>query len=182
MKAAVDASIEHLLPWMPWAAAEPQSVDQKVELIRRFRSQFDLGEDFVMGIFDRDETQALGGTGLHPRVGAKAVEIGYWIRHEFINQGLATETAAALTRVAFEVNQLDRVEIHCDPRNVRSSAVPRKLGYQLEANLRRRLVDTDGERRDVMIWTIFAADYPASPIPEMAATVEAFDALGRSLL
>jgi hypothetical protein len=65
---------------------------------------------------------------------------------------------------------------------VRSAAVPRKLGYQLEANLRRRLVDTDGERRDVMIWTIFAADYPASPIPEMAATVEAFDALGRSLL
>ena len=41
---------------------------------------FDLGTDFVMGIFDRDESGVLGGTGLHKRRGAHALEIGYWIR------------------------------------------------------------------------------------------------------
>ena len=54
-------------------------------------------------------------------------------------QGLATEVSAALTRVAFEIDQVDRVEIHCEPQNVRSAAVPRKLGYQHEATLARRL-------------------------------------------
>jgi hypothetical protein len=47
LKEAVDSSIDHLLPWMPWAAGEPQTLDEKVRLLRRFRGQFDLGQDFV---------------------------------------------------------------------------------------------------------------------------------------
>ena len=55
---------------------------------------------------------------------------------DHINQGLAPETAAALTKVAFEVNEVNRVEIQCDPNNMRSAAVPRKLGFVHEATLR----------------------------------------------
>ena len=98
LKAAIDASIEHLLPWMPWAANEPTDIDTKIALIRRFRGQFDLGQDFTYGIFDREETQALGGTGLHTRLGSDAREIGYWVRADGINRGVATEAAGALTR------------------------------------------------------------------------------------
>jgi RimJ/RimL family protein N-acetyltransferase len=178
LKAAIDASIEHLLPWMPWAAAEPTDLDTKIALIRRFRGQFDLGQDFTYGIFDREEAQALGGTGLHTRLGSDAREIGYWVRADEINRGVATETAGALTRVAFEVDKLDRVEIHCDADNVRSASVPRKLGFTHEATLRRRRVG--GKVRDTMVWTLLADEYPSSG----AATVsiEAFDAVGRRIL
>ena len=171
LKAAIDASIEHLLPWMPWAANEPTDIETKIALIRRFRGQFDLGQDFVYGIFDREETQALGGTGLHTRLGSDAREIGYWVRADGINQGIATEAAGALTRVAFEIDKLDRVEIHCDADNVRSAAVPRKLGFTHEATLRRRRVA--GKVRDTMVWTLLADEYPGSK----AATIpiEAFD-------
>ncbi len=62
---AAAASKEHLLPFMPWAANEPQTVEQKAELARRFRGLFDRGEDYVYGIFNRDESRVLGGTGLH---------------------------------------------------------------------------------------------------------------------
>ena len=51
LKDAVDSSLEHLRRWMPWAYDEPQEVDQKAALLRRFRGQFDLGQDFVFGIF-----------------------------------------------------------------------------------------------------------------------------------
>jgi RimJ/RimL family protein N-acetyltransferase len=177
LKAAIDASIEHLLPWMPWAANEPTDLETKIALIRRFRGQFDLGQDFVYGIFDRDENEALGGTGLHTRLGTDAREIGYWVRSERINQGIATETAAALTRVVFEIDKLDRVEIHCDADNVRSASVPRKLGFTHEATLRHRRVG--GKVRDTMVWTMLADEYPGSA----AATVpvEAYDAVGRGL-
>jgi RimJ/RimL family protein N-acetyltransferase len=180
LKSAVDDSIEHLLPWMPWAKNEPQEIEQKFALLRQFRGKFDLGQDFVYGIFNREETRVLGGTGLHTRLGEKAREIGYWIHKDFTNQGLATETAAALTKVAFEVDHVDRVEIHCDSRNIRSAAVPRKLGFLHEATLHNRQLDTDGKPRDTMIWTLFAQDYPNSPA--VAALIEAFDVANRRIL
>jgi RimJ/RimL family protein N-acetyltransferase len=180
LKAAIDASLGHLRPWMPWARSEPQDVQSKVDLLRHFRGEFDLDRDLVYGVLDRDEREVLGGTGLHPRVGAGALEIGYWIHAAHINQGLATEVAAALTKVAFEANGVDRVEIHNDPANVRSAAVPRKLGFVHEATLCRRVLDADGAHRDAMVWTLFAHQFPDSPAA--SAEIEAFDAMGRRVL
>lgn len=180
LKTAVDENIEHLLPWMPWAKSEPTELQVKVDLLRRSRGRFDLGEDFGYGIFNRQETLVLGGTGLHTRLGKEAREIGYWLHKDHTHQGLATEVAAALTKVAFEVDKVTRVEIHCDPRNVRSAAIPRKLGYIHEATLHNRVGDTQGALRDSMIWTLFAEDYPASP--SASAAIQVFDALGRRIL
>src|SRR6185503_83625 len=117
LKDAVDSSIEHLMPWMPWAVYEPQSLQEKVDLLRQFRGNFDLGKDFVYGIFDGDESEALGGTGLHTRVGDQAYEIGYWMRASRTGSGFGTEATAALTRVAFELTEVERIEIRCDPAN-----------------------------------------------------------------
>jgi RimJ/RimL family protein N-acetyltransferase len=180
LKEAVDASLDHLRSWLPWAENEPEPLPAKVQLLRSFRGKFDLGQDFVYGIFNLDESQVLGGTGLHTRLGAKALEIGYWIRADTINRGLATEAAAALTRVAFAVNQVNSVEIHCDPDNKRSAAVPRKLGYHHEATLRQRMPLSDNSYRDLMIWTLFSDDFPDSPAA--AYQVKAFDVIGATLL
>src|SRR5215472_5789235 len=107
-------------------------------------------------------------------------EIGYWIHKDHINQGLATEATAALTKVAFGIEHVTRIEIHCDPNNLRSAAVPRKLGFCHEATLRQRTRTPDGRPRDTMIWTLLADEYPTSPAA--AAEIEAFDAVGRKLL
>jgi RimJ/RimL family protein N-acetyltransferase len=180
LKAAIDESLEHLRPWMPWARHEPEALETKVERLRRFRGWFDLDQDYMYGILNRQEDAVLGGTGLHTRQGEGILEIGYWIHASHVNQGLATEAAGALTRVAFEVNRVGRVEIHCDPINVRSAAVPEKLGFVHEATLRHRTVTTEGAPRDSMIWAMLAGEYPES----MAAKIEleAFDAAGRSIL
>lgn len=192
LKDAAESSLEHLRPWMPWAARYPQPMQDMVEQLRRFRGQFDLGQDYIMGIFSRDESRGdesrgdesrgdesrlIGGTGLHPRGGEGAREIGYWIRADEINKGYATETAAALTRVGFEIEKLRRVGIHCDVANVRSAAVPAKLGYTHEATLPRRLRGGDEQFHDEMVWTLHAEDYTASPAAQMP--YEAYDAAGR---
>jgi len=179
IQVAAGASKEHLLPFMPWAVDEPQTVEQKVELMRRFRGLFDRGEDFVYGIFNQDESRALGGSGLHTRLSGNALEIGYWLHKDFINQGYATETSAALTKVAFEIYHVDRMEIHCSVENLASAAVPRKLGYIHEAT-RRRLAYANGKPSDSMIWTLFADEYPNTP--SASAAIHALDAIGNSLL
>jgi RimJ/RimL family protein N-acetyltransferase len=178
LKAAIDASLPHLSQ-MPWARFEPQTLDEKIALLRSFRGKFDLGAELIYGIFDGDGDEVVGGTGLHPRVGPGAAEIGYWIHVDRVGQGLATETAAALTQVAFELEKLDRVEIHCRPDNHASAAVAKKLGYTHEATLRRRPVDgeSDGGYRDMMIWTLFAADFPNTPSARVR--LQAWDAADR---
>jgi RimJ/RimL family protein N-acetyltransferase len=180
LKAAIDDSLDHLRPWMPWALTEPRPIEDKVALLRKFRGEFDHDQNYNYGVFAADERRVLGAIGLHPRIGPRALEIGYWIHAAHIGQGLCTEMAGAATRIGFEVLGLARMEIHCDPANHRSAAVPRKLGYQHEATLRARLVQPDGSLRDTMFWTLFAADYPASAAAR--ADVRAFDAVGARLL
>jgi hypothetical protein len=57
--------------------------------------------------------------------------------------------------------------------------VPRRLGFTLEATLRRRASAGSGELRDAMIWSLFA-DAGAHG-RALAATTRSFDALGRRL-
>lgn len=181
LKEAIDTSLEHLRPWMPWAHNEPQPLPEKARLLRRFRGQFDLGQNFIFGIFSSDESEVVGGTGLHPRVGDDAFEIGYWIRSSRIREGLATEATAALTRVAFVVCGVERIEIHVDPANAASLAVPRRLGFREEATLRRRLPARDGEpRRDETVFTLFRDD-PAAATLE-SAPLEAYGCMGERVL
>lgn len=178
LKDAVDSSLDHLRPWMPWAHEAPASVEQTVELLRGFRGQFDLGQNFVYGIFTVGEAEVVGGSGLHPRVGDGALEIGYWVRASRAGSGFGTEAAAALTRVAFDVSGVERVEIRVDPANLASLAIPRKLGFVEEGTLRRRLHGPDGTplQRDAVVFAMLHEELPGSPVAE--ARLEAFDAGG----
>lgn len=180
LKASAEESKAHLLTYMPWAAEYPRPVEEVSEMLRGFRSRFDAGQDFIYGVFNPDETRVLGGTGLHTRLGKDALEIGYWIHKDYTGQGLATELSAALTKVAFEIAQVQRVEIHCAVENAASAAVPRKLGYTLDGTLRRRNLLLDGRYHDTMIWSLFHDEYPGSPAAK--TELQAFDGLGRRLL
>jgi len=176
---SVAESVEHLRPWMPWAYAEPEPMDEKIQRLKRFRGMFDLGQDFIYGIFNREETKLVGGTGLHTRLGPGALEIGYWIHKDYINQGLVTESTAALIKVAFEVIHVHRIEIHCDPGNTASAAIPRKLGFTHEGTLRGKTRFLDAWS-DSMIWGLLESEYPDSPSAK--AEISAFDANGQQVL
>lgn len=176
---SVEASIEHLKPFMPWAHYEPTPIEVRAKRVQRFRGEFDLSENYTYGIFNREETRLLGGTGLHTRLGDDELEIGYWIHKDFVNQGLVTESTSALVKVAFEVIHVHRIEIHCDPRNLASAAVPRKLGFTHEGTLRQKTRFLD-MWSDSMIWGLLEGDYPTSPSAK--SDIRVYDASGNSIL
>ena len=174
LKEAVDSSLDHLRPWLPWAHEAPLPVGEVVDLLRSFRGRFDLGQDFVYGILSPDESEVLGGTGLHTRRGEGVFEIGYWIRTSRAGEGLATESTAALTRVAFELCGVGRVEIRADPANEPSKAIPRKLGFVEEATLRRVAHCSGGSplQADAVVFALLRDEFTP------AGELEAFNAVG----
>jgi RimJ/RimL family protein N-acetyltransferase len=162
---------------MPWAYDEPQEIDQKAALLRRFRGMFDLGQDFVFGIFAADESEVLGGSGLHTRSGEGGLEIGYWVRADRTRRGIATSVAAALTRVGIELAGADRIEILVESGNEPSATIARRLGFREEGLLRRRLPAAGGGiRRDALVFTLLAEELAGSPAASVAFA--AFDCRG----
>jgi len=150
---------------MPWAPATPTSLADQIALLRGFHDDFHERRTYIYGVFSEDESEVIGGAGLHDRVGEGGLEIGYWIRASRIGLGFATEVTAALTAVAFTFCAVDRVELRIDPANEASLRIPAKLGFVEEARLRRRLPPFPGqaEPRDVVIFTLFADAFPESP-------------------
>jgi len=124
----VSENLTHLAPWMGWVADEPRGVPARIELVTRWDDERRRGGDAVYGVFLHDGT-AIGGCGLHTRLGAGALEIGYWIGRRHLRQGYAREVARGLTDLAFEEPGIERVEIHHDIGNLPSEGVPRSLGY-----------------------------------------------------
>lgn len=176
---AIAASLPELLPWIPWAKEGPEDEAAKMERVRWFRGRFDLGDDYTYGIFDKKNNNFIGSTGLHVRVGADAREIGYWISTEYSGKGYITEAVKALIKIAFEIEQMRRLEMHIDPRNIKSAKIPQKLGFTHEATLKKRYQLEGRPISDTMIWTLFKEDYENSDLKK--TPIKAFDMVAREI-
>jgi RimJ/RimL family protein N-acetyltransferase len=147
---AIAASHEHLRRWMPWAQAPPTE-----ESVLRFLipAVVNFGADHAgdYAITLVDSGRFVGGCGLLPRIGPRALEIGYWLDVRWVGRGFATEAVTLLTDAALTIDDVDRVEIHCDQANVRSAAVPERLGYHLD-RIETDEIGVPGETGRSMIW------------------------------
>jgi RimJ/RimL family protein N-acetyltransferase len=114
---------------MPWIKFEPQSVNQREELIRSWNEAWEDRTEFVMGIFLDD--RVVGGTGLHLRGDENTLEIGYWVHVDYIGRGIATQVSQALTETTFALwEEIDTVVIVHDEANTASGKVPARLGFE----------------------------------------------------
>ena len=147
---AVARSRDHLAPWQDWARTADQPSLRAFLLFAE--AAWQARSDFQFGIYEAGGGLA-GGAGLHARLGLGGMEIGYWVGEPFINRGYATSAARALTEAAFDLGGVDHVEIHCDQANVRSAAIPLKLGYTLD-RIDKRLPDAPADSGRYMIWLL----------------------------
>jgi RimJ/RimL family protein N-acetyltransferase len=177
---AIAESIEHLRPWLTWTAHEPLTLAQRLTWVRTQRGHFDLGSDYCFGAFSKDEAQVLGFGVLRLAADVDERELGYWVHERHLRQGLATELVSALLRVAFEIEQLDAVEIRTFPHNDASARLARKLGFSGPVLDRLNYPMPDGSKSDLHLFGLSRAEYAASPARLLA--LEAYDALDRRIL
>jgi len=180
LRAALDACDAHLRPMIPFMKDEPRSLQQTAQWLRGHRAAFDLGQMYRYAVFDAVEQNLLGENMLLARVGPGGLEIGYWTHKDAIGKGFATEASSAMIRVAFEIEKVKRVEIMCAPENTASASIPARLGFTCEATLKKRALDSEGQTRDLMVWSLFAEDYPSSPAAN--SIFRAFDCMGEAIV
>jgi RimJ/RimL family protein N-acetyltransferase len=147
---AINESLEHLAPWMPWART-PASLTSMGTFLRQVDERWETGDEFAYLIRPDEGEAVVGGCGLHARRGPGAFEIGYWVHVAHTGRGIATAAARALTATAFDLDEVDSVVIRVDAANERSLGVPRRLGYRLDHAERRR-PEAPGEAGELMIW------------------------------
>ena len=122
---AVTESLDHLRPWLPWAAGYTK--ESAAEFLAKSAQGWADGTEFGYAILAGGKLA--GGCGLMSRIGPGGLEIGYWVHRDWTRRGLATAASAALVEAAFRLPGVDRVEIVPDELNVASAGVPRKLGF-----------------------------------------------------
>ena len=158
MVEAVNGTLDELSPWMPWAQ-QPATHEGITAVVGEADAAWQEKREFAFIICAADALRTfVGCCGLHDRVGPGALEIGYWLRSGHTGRGIATEAARLLTRAALDLGGVGRVEIRCDEANVRSAAIPRRLGYRLDRT-EHRPPDTPGETDRHMIWVMTAEEF-----------------------
>ncbi|MBV7504714.1 GNAT family N-acetyltransferase [Bacillus sp. sid0103] len=150
---AMQASLHELKEWMPWAHREQTEEDVEAN-IREAHAKFLTREDLRLHIFHRETMEFIGSSGMH-RINwmIPKFEIGYWIDTRFSRKGYITEAAEAITKFAFNELNAKRVEIRCDSKNIKSRAIPERLGFTLEGILQNDEISANSQDlRDTCIY------------------------------
>lgn len=150
---AVQTSRGELKKWMAFAQKSQSLEDTEVN-VREAHLQFLRRENMRLHLFNRETGDFIGCSGLHQiDWDVPKFEIGYWIDQRNSGKGYITEAVEGITQFAFSELKANRVEIRCDSKNIKSRAVPERLGFALEGVLYQDSVEVGGDQlRDTCIY------------------------------
>jgi RimJ/RimL family protein N-acetyltransferase len=158
-KAAVDESLDHLRPWLPWAAHEPSPARRGGRPPGAFAAEFVEGRWWGYGAFVRDGAgpdALVGSVGVHPprRPGQppSVREISYWLRASATGRGYMTEAAGALVDATLGEPGVLSAQILVDPENEASARIPERLGFTVREHRVADRVGRDGRALDTVVW------------------------------
>ncbi|WP_316528703.1 GNAT family N-acetyltransferase [Kitasatospora brasiliensis] len=157
--AVIEDSLEHLRPWMPWAA--DHSATRTAAFLAERPGLWASGRDFTYAI--TQDGAIVGACGLFRREDTPddVREIGYWLHPAATGRGLATRAARALAAEAFRLPGVACVEIVHDPANLASGAVPARLGFT-EHVRRPAEALAPAETGEELVWRLTRAQASAS--------------------
>lgn len=130
----IDTSRTYLKEWLPWVDFTKTVADSE-NFIETTFNQFTSNNGFQLVICY--EGQIAGMIGLHGiNWSNKSTSIGYWLGEGFQGKGLMVKSCEAVMKYCFEEIQLNRIEIRAATGNVKSQAIPKKLGFAKEGCVR----------------------------------------------
>lgn len=124
----------HLKHWLPWVK-KPITIHTMLSFIEMAERKKAVNEGFEWVILYK--SQICGLVGLHHiDWNNRKTSIGYWLAEAYEGKGLVTRSVEAIVKMIFENLKLNRIEIFCAERNIRSRAIPERLLFRIEGVLR----------------------------------------------
>jgi len=126
-----EANREYLREWLPWLDHIKSSTDTKEFINNTVKPG--AAPHFAV-LYDRS---VCGVAGFHEintqhRIGS----IGYWLACQYVGSGIITTAVHKLLKIGFNEHALNKIEIRCAEENLKSRAIPERLGFTYEATLR----------------------------------------------
>jgi len=133
----VDKNRDFLKQWLPWVETATKPSDTK-KFIETQLSRFQRGEALHVTIFHGDKISGVLG---YDRIDQEngIGHMGYWLAQEYNGKGIMTKSVKNLIELGFKYYSLNRIEIRCAVNNLKSRAIPERLGFQQEGTIRRAL-------------------------------------------
>lgn len=133
---------DYLRRW-GYPIGDRSSVETTRDFIERRLAQFANNRGFHAGIWYQG--RIVGAIGYNNIEWEKQMaDIYYWVDAGLQGKGLVSRTCRTLVDYAFDSYCLNKVEIHCAVENVRSRAIPERLGFVQEAIIRHAELLPDG--------------------------------------
>ena len=125
--AIVQPSMPELSQWMSWAT-NGYSKEASEGFLKFSNQAWENGEDFAFAILENGKIAGSASL-MRPLKGDNGFAIGYWVATSCTGRGLAKRASIILTKIAFDIGA-ECVQIGHDINNVRSRAIPEKLGFK----------------------------------------------------
>jgi ribosomal-protein-serine acetyltransferase len=137
---AVEASRAHLGLWLPWVETCTET-SAATALCTGAARDWERARSLRFAVRDRTTLRLLGTVTLEGLVIAHAnADLTFWVRHDSLRHGIATEAGGAVVDFAFHRMGMHRLRATAATSNVAALGVLARLGFRLEGIVR------EGER------------------------------------
>ncbi|WP_017186959.1 GNAT family N-acetyltransferase [Alkalibacillus haloalkaliphilus] len=125
---------DYLREWLNWVDGT-QKPEDTMGFIKMAKKSYTENSGMHAVIVFRDEVVGIAGYNKLDQSNHIA-HIGYWLGEGYQGNGIITKVANALTDYAFNYLKMNKVEIRAASENIKSRAVPERLGYTEEGTIR----------------------------------------------
>ena len=151
----IDKNREYLKKWFSWLDSV-KSVEDIKKYIKESTESFENKTSIDFGIFYKN--QSIGSVSAN-RIDKfhKKADVGYWLDEEHTGKGIMTSSVKVFTDYLFEELDVNRIEIRVIPENIKSWAIPERLGFTYDGTLRQDKF-LNGKFFDNKIYSLLRSD------------------------
>ncbi|MFA9559480.1 GNAT family N-acetyltransferase [Evansella sp. AB-rgal1] len=152
----IDESRESIGKWLSFPEKTNKVEDTEI-FIEKSLKRYSENNGYWAGIWHNGTIAGSIGF-LYIDWSARKTEIGYWLGDQFLGKGLATKAVKQLIDHSFTELDLRKVEIGVASNNIKSRAIPERLGFTQEGTIR-NYEFLQGEYHDRVIYGLLKEEW-----------------------
>jgi len=119
------------------------------------------GQKMSYAVILKEKSKVIGSSSYgHIDWKEKCIEIGWtWLGKSYIGAGLNKHMKFLMLKHAFEVMDIERLELRTDETNIRSRKAMEKIGATHDGTLRNHRTTQGGRRRNTVIYSILKPEW-----------------------